>query len=295
MLNTTRLRILREVAARGSIAAASEALFLTPSAVSQQMSSLERELGVSLLERTPRSVRLTDAGTRLVAHAERILADCEEAVADLASMEGDVAGVLRVSAFPTAMQALVVPALGVLRERYPALTVLVDDLEPHESMPALKSGQLDIALSHEYSIQPPFADPGIERYDLLREPMLLALPAAHPLAGKPAHLSDFAEERWIVGREATFCRDAVLRACGICGFEPRMELQSNDFRVIGAAVAAGLGVALLPSIADMRGIEGLAVGEIVEPKLERQVFAAVRAGSGGAPAVRALLGVLGAA
>jgi DNA-binding transcriptional LysR family regulator len=293
MLNTNRLKILREIAARGSIAGAAEALWLTPSAVSQQMSALEREMGVALLERTPRSVKLTDAGTRLVEHAEVILADCEAAVADLAALDGVVSGILRVSAFTTAMQALVVPALAVLRDRYPRLTVLVDDLEPHEAMPALKSGRIDVAFSHEYSIQPAFSDPGIERHDLLREPMMLALPAAHPLAGKPARLADFAEEHWIVGREGTYCHDMVVRSCNACGFEATVEMQSNDFRVIAAAVAQGLGVALVPSIADLRALDGLSLNEVVEPKIERQVFAAVRAGSSGGPGVSAMLGALG--
>lgn len=292
MLNLTRLKILREVAERGTIAAAAEALWLTPSAVSQQMSALEREVGKQLLERTPRSVRLTDAGRRLVRHAERILADCEAAVADLAALSDDVTGILRVSAFTTAQQALVVPALAILAERYPQLTVLADDLEPHEAMPALKSGQLDMAFSHEYNIQPPMADPGVERHDLLTEPMLLALPSAHPSAGKPVRLADFTDESWIVGREGTYCRDMVLRACNQCGFEATVGMQSNDFRVIAVAVAAGLGVALLPTIADLRGVGGVTLSPIADPKLERRVFAAVRAGSSESPAIAAMLEAL---
>jgi DNA-binding transcriptional LysR family regulator len=184
-------------------------------------------------------------------------------------------------------------ALARLRQRYPELTVLVDDLEPHEAMPALKSGQLDLAFAHEYNIQPPFADPGIERHDLLTEPMRLALAASHPRAGKPARLADFADEHWIVGREGTYCHDMVVRSCNACGFEARIEMQSNDFRVIAAAVVAGLGVALVPTIADLRGLEGLSLNEVVEPKLERRVFAAVRAGSAEAPGIRAMLGALG--
>ncbi|MDO9174219.1 MAG: LysR family transcriptional regulator, partial [Actinomycetota bacterium] len=171
-LNTTRLRILREIAARGTISAAAEALWLTPSAVSQQMSALEREVGVQLLERTPRSVRLTDAGTRLVAHAEKILAECETALADLESQTGRVTGTVRVSAFSTAAQAFLLPALQLLRDRAPSLTILANDLEPHESMPALKSGHLDLVVSHEYNMTPPYSDPGIDRTDIVTERML---------------------------------------------------------------------------------------------------------------------------
>lgn len=291
-LNTTRLRILREIAARGTISAAAESLWLTPSAVSQQMSALERELGVQLLERTPRSVRLTDAGVRLVAHAERILADCEAAVADLESQSGHVSGTVRVSAFATAAQAFLLPALQALRGRYPALTVQATDLEPHESMPALKSGQLDLVVSHEYSVLPPYADPGVDRTDLLTERMLLALPSTHPLADKSSRLADFAGERWIVGQEATFCRDAVTRAANLAGFEPIIELQFNDFRVIANAVRRGLGVALVPRIADLRGIQGLSLRALDEPRIERTIFAAVRKGSAEAPGISAVLGAL---
>jgi DNA-binding transcriptional LysR family regulator len=293
MLNTTRLRILREIAARGSISAAAEALWLTPSAVSQQMSALERELGVELLQRTPRSVRLTDAGIRLVAHAEKILADCEAAVADLEAHNGLVSGVVRVSAFATAAQAFLLPALAILRDRSPGLRVHATDLEPHESMPALKSGRLDLVVSHEYNLLPPYSDPGVDRFDILTERMLLALPADHPCANSPvARLSDLAEERWIVGQEATFCRDAVVRAAHLAGFEPIVDLQLNDYRVIASAVRRGLGVALIPRIADVKGIPGLSLRALEEPRLERTIFAAVRKGSAESPGVAAVLSAL---
>ncbi len=291
-LNTSRLRVLREIAERGSISAAAEALWLTPSAVSQQMAALEREVGVALLERTPRSVELTDAGRLLVARAERILAECEAAVADLESIGGTVTGTVRVSAFPTAAQAFLVPALARLRRSHPSLTVLATDLEPHEAMPALKSGQLDVVISHEYNLLPPYSDPGIERTDLLTERMLLALPATHPLADAPARLADFARERWIVGREATFCRDAVVRAAHLAGFEPIIEFQSNEFRVIAEAVRNGLGAALIPRVADLRGIRGLSLRALEEPRLERTIFSAVRSGSGTAPGISAVVDAL---
>ena len=292
VLNTTRLRILREIAARGTISAAAAALWLTPSAVSQQMSALEREVDAQLLERSPRSVRLTDAGKRLVGHAERILAECEEALADLESQTGRISGTVRVSAFSTAAQAFLLPALQLLRERFPTLTVQATDLEPHESMPALKSGQLDLVVSHEYNVTPPFANPGIDRSDIVTERMLLALPSSHPLADKSARLADFANERWIVGQEATFCRDAVIRAAHLAGFEPVVEIQMNDYRVIANAVRRGLGVALIPRIADLQGVDGLSLRALEEPRLERTIFAAVRKGSAENPGISAVLGAL---
>jgi DNA-binding transcriptional LysR family regulator len=292
MLNTTRLRILREIAEHGSIVAAAESLWLTPSAVSQQVASLEREVGMPLLERTARSVRLTDAGVRLVEHAERILADCEAAVADLEGLRGQVTGTLRVSAFPTAAQALLVPSLVGLRERFPSLTILATDEEPHEAMPALKAGRLDLVISHEYSLLPHYSDPGVETSHLLTERMMLIVPASHPKANGRAVLTDYAAERWIVGREATFCRDLVVRAANMAGFEPMIEMQSNDFRVIGAAVRKGLGVALVPRIADLRGMDGLSLRALDDPVVERVIFAAVRKGSSTSPAIAAVIDAL---
>lgn len=291
-LNTTRLRILREIAARGTISAAAEALWLTPSAVSQQMSALEREVGCELLERTPRSVRLTDAGSRLVAHAERILSECEAAVADLEALSGEVTGTVRVAAFTTAQHHFLLAALQLLRERYPALAVRVTDLEPHLAMPALKSGAFDLVVAHEYNLHPPYVDPGADRVDILTERMMLALPADHPLAEKSSRLADFANERWIVGPDGTSCREAVIMAANIAGFEPHAELQFEDYRVIAEAVRRGLGVALIPRIADLRGIDGVSLRALDDPRVERTIFAAVRKGSGGAPGVSAVLEAL---
>lgn len=289
MLNPTHLRTLREIASRGSIAAAADALWLTPSAVSQQMSSLEREVGQRLLERTPRSVRLTQAGVRLVSHAERILADCEAAVSDLEALANGVVGDVRVSAFPSAAQAILVPALAALRIQHPDLAVLANDLEPHEAMPALKVGDLDVVLSHEYTTMPSYSDPGLERIDVLVEPMYAALPANHALAGAPVLLSDLSHEHWIVGRDATFCRDCVIRAANTAGFEPHIEFETNDFRVLASAVAAGLGVALLPAIADIEGLAGIALQPLAGSPIERRIFIAIRKGSRTAPLVSAVV------
>jgi DNA-binding transcriptional LysR family regulator len=238
-------------------------------------------------------VSLTDAGMRLVSHAEKILADCEAAVADLEAHNGLVSGVVRVSAFATAANAFLLPALALLQDRSPGLTVHATDLEPHESMPALKSGQLDLVVSHEYNLLPPYSDPGVDRFHILTERMLLALPAGHPLANAPVtRLADFAEERWIVGREATFCRDAVIRAAHLAGFDPIVDLQFNDYRIIASAVRRGLGVALIPRIADVHGITGLSLRALEEPRLERTIFAAVRKGSADSPGLAAVLSAL---
>lgn len=294
MLNTTRLRILREVAERGTIAAAAAALYLTPPAVSHQLAVLEREVGVPLLERTARSVRPTEAGRRLVERAEVILAECEAAVADAQATAATVSGLVRLSVFQTAAQSMALPALLALRRDHPALRVLTSDLEPVRAVPALKAGQLDIALSSEWDFVPVPADAGIDRHDLLSESAVALLPIGHPLSGGPVRLRDLLGEDWCIAHETASSRQAIYRVARSEGFEPRVVFESNYFRAIGSAVEAGLGVGIAPRMTDLRGLE-LAIVPIVEPKLERRIFAAVRKGSGRAPAIRAVLDALATA
>ncbi len=291
MLNTTRLRILREVAARGTITAAAEALYLTPPAVSHQLATLERELGVPLLERTGRSIRLTDAGKRLVEHAETILAECERAIGDVTAFSEEVSGTIRVSVFQTAAQAIALPAFSALARRYPKLELQARGLEPVNALPALRAGQLDVALSHDWDFVPMPADPSTDRYDLVEEPIMVLLPLAHPLARGSVRLHDLADEAWCVAHESAASRQAFDRVAQAAGFEPRIFLESNYFRAIGAAVEAGLGVGLAPAMTDLRGLQ-IAIRPLVEPTMRRRIFAAVRSGSGNVPAIRAVLDAL---
>lgn len=287
-LNTTRLSILREVADRGTITAAAEALYLTPPAVSHQLATLEREVGIPLLERTARSVRLTGAGKRLVAHSQIILANCEAALADVATFAEEISGSVRISVFQTAAQSIALPALAALARRYPALDLTIRELEPFRALPALRAGQLDIALSHEWDYVPRVEDPAISRYPLLSEPIVVLLPAGHPLAGGPVRLRDLAREHWCVAQEDATSRKAVERVARSAGFEPKIVLESNYFRALGSAVEAGLGVGIAPAMTDMRGLD-IVMQPLIEPSMERRIFAAVRAGSGESPTLRTVL------
>ena len=291
ILNTTRLRILREVAARGTIAAAAKALYLTPPAISHQLRVLELEVGVPLLERTARSIRLTDAGLRLVAHAEVILAECETALAEVHLLVEQVTGTVRLSVFQTAAQTFALPAVARLRTRHPQLDVLISEMEPVRALPALKAGELDVALSHEWDFVPVPTDPGIERHDLFTEPIVALLPRDHRLATGPVRLRDLADERWCVAQESASSRQAVERVANSAGFEPRVVFESNYFRAIGSAVEAKLGVGVAPALTDLRGLD-IAVLPLIEPQMKRLIFAAARKGSGGSPAIAAVIGAM---
>ncbi|GAB4291593.1 MAG: LysR family transcriptional regulator [Coriobacteriia bacterium] len=292
MLSVHRLHLLREIASRGSIAAAAEALFLTPSAISQQMATLEREVGAPVLERKGRSVRLTDAGRRLVGHAERVLAVLEEAEADVAAVSGGLAGPLRTCAFPSAARRLLVPALAELSARHSALEITMVDLEPDESLPALKSGELDVVVTHEYDHLPEPEDPGIERVPLLTEPMYLAMPASDPRAGGPVAMLDLRDDAWVVGRDNTAFLDVVVRVANEAGYEPRVSVHSNDYLVILEAVSAGLGVALITPLMIIGEYDGVTFTRLTDTTVHRRVVAAIRRGSSRRPAVSAALAEL---
>ena len=184
MLDVRRLRVLRELAARGTIAATADALGYTAPAVSQQLAALEREAGVALLEKNGRGRRLTPAGEDLVARTEGILRQLEAAEAALERTTTHVAGVLRCAAFASAHRILLPRAIAALAAGHPDLRVTTRDMEPEESLPALKLGELDVVLAQEYAFAPNPADPALERTDLIDD-VRARRAARRPPAGRP--------------------------------------------------------------------------------------------------------------
>lgn len=294
MLNVNRLRMLREVAGRGTIAAAAEALYLSPSAVSQQMAVLEREAGVSLLERVGRGVRLTGAGECLVEDTEVILAAIERAEAGLVDASQGLVGHVRVSAFPSAARGVLIPALVSLRDDHPNLRISMIDLEPEEALPALKARELDVALTYEWDLLPSLQDPGVERERLFSEQVFLALPALHPLAhdGRTVSMAELRSDQWIVGRDSTSMLEFVRAAARRLGFEPPTDFHSMDIDVILAAVGAGLGVALVPPLALVYDTPAVAIRPVADLDLHRTTWAVIRRGSGFHPGIAAVLDAL---
>jgi DNA-binding transcriptional LysR family regulator len=292
MLDVRRLRVLRELAARGTIAATAEALGYTAPAVSQQLQALEREAGVELLERNGRRRRLTPAGEELVARTEDILRELEAAEAALERTSTHVAGTLRVAAFASAHRTLLPRAIAQLAREHPDLRVTTRDLEPEDSLPALKLGELDLALAQEYGFAPAPKDPALERTDLLEDVVNLALPADHALAGAgPVAIADLEAEPWVAGASGTFCHDVVIHSAHQAGYEPRIAHVTNDFQVSYALVAANAGVALVPELAGPPP-PGVVLKAVAGAPPFRRIYAAIRAGSAERPAVAALLAAL---
>jgi DNA-binding transcriptional LysR family regulator len=292
MLDVRRLRVLRELAARGTIAATAEALGYTAPAVSQQLAALEREAGVALLEKNGRRRRLTPAGVELVDRTEGILRELEAAEAALEATTTQVAGVLRCAAFPSAHRTLLPRAIATLARRHPDLRVSTRDMEPEDSLPALKLGELDLVLSQEYAFAPNPPDPALERTELLEDPVRVALPASHPLAAEErVDVAALAGEPWIAGREGSFCHLVVIHSTRAAGYEPRPAHITNDFDVAYALVEAGAGVGLVPELAGPPP-PGVVVRATTGAPPSRRIYAAVRAGSGARPAVAAMLTAL---
>jgi DNA-binding transcriptional LysR family regulator len=218
MLDVRRLRVLRELAARGTIAATADALGYTAPAVSQQLQALEREAGVELLERNGRRRKLTPVGEELVARTEGILRELEAAEAALERTTTHVAGVLRCAAFASAHRVLLPQAIAALATRHPDLHVTTRDLEPEDSLPALKLGELDLALAQEYAFAPNAKDPALERTDLLEDRVNLALPAGHPRAtDEEVAIEALEEEPWIAGKVGSFCHLVVIHSARQAG------------------------------------------------------------------------------
>jgi DNA-binding transcriptional LysR family regulator len=291
MLGVWRLQLLREVARRGTIRAAAEAMSITPSAVSQQLRILEAEAGVPLLERKGRLVRLTDAGEMLVRHAETITAAITAAESELAATQHEIAGTLRVAAIPTAARAVLPAAIASLGRAHPRLRLMLRDLETAESLPALAADEVDLAVVDEYDEATRIREPGIELLDLLTEPLLVALPPDRPAGDGPVPLASLQDEAWIMDTEDSGICRALVRACRRAGFEPHVRSNCRDYSVIIALVEAGLGVAMLPGLA-LRDRPIRATVALVDPPLERRVRIAVKPERRAHPAVAAMLTAL---
>ncbi len=291
MLNVNRLRILREVARRGSFSAAADELSYTQSAVSQQIATLEAETGMTLLERRPRGVSLTAAGQTLVGHAEGILAGLDAAETAMASIAGLRGGRLRMASFPTAGATLMPLAIATFRTRYPEVELTLAEGEPEQIAPRLRAGDLDLALLFEFDESPLPDD--IARIELLEDPLFLALPRDHPLAGRrKLRLQDLREEAWVQTSSSSPCARHVVRSCHAAGFEPRVSFESDDYQTVQGLVAAGVGVALIPELALTVLREDIAIRALSPHPPVRQVIAATPPGARLLPAAPAMLAVL---
>jgi DNA-binding transcriptional LysR family regulator len=304
MLDVRRLRVLCEVSRQGSFSGAAGALGYTQPAVSRQIALLEAEVGTTLVRRVPQGAVLTDAGRLVVERGEAVLArlgDIEDELKALAGLDG---GRLRLASFSSAAGAIVPPAIAGFRERYPRVELSIAMADPIDSLPRLRAGELDLALSHDPSCgRPPAAGPvtvngsdgeaGLELVHLFDDPMYVAMPAGHRLAAaSPLRLEDFAEEPWMLATTQT-CPDSRLftRACHEAGFEPRIAFQNDDYQAILGFVAAGVGVAMVPDMVTRSVRDDVMVRDLEPAAPPRPIMAVLPSGYV-SPAATAMVEVL---
>jgi DNA-binding transcriptional LysR family regulator len=309
MLDLHRLRLLREFAARGSIARTAAVLGYTPSAVSQQLAALEREAGTALLDRTARRAELTDAGRRLAGHAERILAMVEEAETDLSTEAQEPAGRVVATAFPSAAVAFA-PALARSLRAHPRLTLVLRQTPAREGLRQVRSGEVDVAIVDDWTgrMAEEIESGGslLTCDHLIRDQLVLVLPRTHPAAvddsgasggsGAPVDLRALRHEPWLAAPAGEPSRQAVDRLLAAVGVAPPVLSEFEGMSTIVSLIVRGIGIAILPRLAVAAAERRVTVRDLPHGlDLVRDVHAVARTASVRRPSVAVILAALHAA
>ena len=292
-LNPWRLKLLSQLDTLGTVRAVALAANLSASSVSQQLAVLEAETRTHLLERTGRRVRLTPAGLILARRARAILDHMDTVEAELRSLGEEPAGLVRLGAFQSAIHTLAVPAVTRLARTHPHLDVELVQLEPHESMPALRGGDADIIITTTDFVELPLG-PDLDIVPLAADPIVLVVPPDHPAAARgPADLAAYAGEAWAFDMPQSYMANLATRLCRQSGFEPRVVCRFSNYMMTLQHIEAGLSIALLPGLAvDPR--YRVATRELAAP-VTRTITAAIRRGVPPRAAVSLVLDALRAA
>jgi DNA-binding transcriptional LysR family regulator len=287
-LDVARLRVLREVGLRGTIAGAARSLGLTPSAVSQQLAQLEREAGTALVDRSPRGAVLTGAGRALSARAGEVLDVLAAARADLDRVAGSIAGPVAVAAVASAAGTFVSAAVTDLREQHPGIEVTVEVSEPSGALELVLTGDADLAVVDEYDYVPLARPDFVVARELRIERLVLVTAPGWSGPARPA-LVQLADADWVMPPEDAACGLAVRSACRAAGFEPRVRWTSDDMLVLARAVADGHGIAVLPELAVASDAAAIEVRRLRQPALQRRLRAVARASALTRPVVSTVL------
>ena len=281
-----RLRALVELARCGTMAAAAEALFLTPSAVSQQIAQLEEEAGVKLTERVGRGVRLTPAGQALVGYAERVMVVLDEARSELAVLRREIAGELRVAAFPSIASAVLPDTVKALQRVFPRLEIILEESEPIDGLAALRSWRADAALIDDLSIVVGEKQESIGVVPLADDVLYVAVSADHAFANRASlSVADLRHETWAIDSTSSVFGDFIANLCRRAGYEPRINAKCRGFEMVGAMVASGCSVSIVPGLRLVRPPAGVAWIKL-KPEVRRKIYVAYRRGERNNPAIR---------
>jgi len=255
MLDSRKLRMLSELDRLGTVGAVAKQLHLSAPGISMQLSTLEREVGVTLTEKQGRRIALTPAGRLLAQHGHRIVDMLQLAETEVAALREGAAGTYSLAAFPSAARTLVAHTWSrLLQEPEQDLRLRLTECEPQDALAGLTKGAYDLAVTHSYSNMAPADDTSLVATRILSEPVWLATrdddPAITGLAASSdaVDLAHFATHDWVLPHERWSCHQMAQRACGLAGFSPRRVAEASDFSVILELVAAGAGVALVPQL-----------------------------------------------
>lgn len=286
MFELRRLRLLHELALRGTISGVAAALAYSPSTVSQQLAQLEREAGVSLLEPDGRRVRLTAQGRLLATHAARALELDEAARAELSSSQ-HIQERLRIAVMPTAAEALVPPALTLLAERMPGLQLEMVEMAPEEGLFELQARTFDLVVAEQYAGHTRELRDGIDRTLLGLDPVRLAVPPN----SSATSLADLRDHAWAMEPRGAAVREWAVQQCRAAGFEPDVRFEATDLIAHARLVAAGHAAAMLPDLVWTGDRASVRLLELPDSPV-REIFAATRSSSTGDGAVAAVLAAL---
>lgn len=278
-----KLRSLREVAQRGTVTAAAEALGYTPSAVSQQLASLEIEVGVPVLERRGRNVVPTDAGRLLVEHADAVLGALERAESAIAELHGEPVGPVRIASLASAAATIIPVALRSALAEHPGLEPQVAVHPLDENIRELRLGGIDIAIEQTYDFAPHDLFEDLERTVLLEEPLLLLSPAADPRD----HVADAGDLLWVASPATSACGRSTRAISGRAGICPRFAFETEDHFATVRLVSAGLAVAIVPSLAMQHRPKDVHVA--VVPDAHRTISVVTRPAARRRPAITAMV------
>jgi len=286
--DAVRLATLVHVARHGSLTGAARVMGVTTSAVSQQMSALEVDCGVRLIDRQSRGVTLTGAGVVLLERAEEVIRQLDETGATMAQLSGELAGPVRVASIASAAASIVLPAVQVLSRTAPAVTMSVTTLEPSASLDAVVDGTVDVALIDVYDHVPLALPSHLLVEEVLTEPLVLVGSRDADLPRRP-RLADLKDSSWVIPPAAAACGAATRHACRAAGFEPRVKWVTDDLLLLVAAVSRGEGLSLLPRRAVADSVAPVSMRRLASPALSRRMLLVTRQATGLRPIVRACL------
>ncbi len=288
-MDINKLAALRELALRKTMTEVAKKLHLSPSAVSQQIAQLEEEAGIDLIERRGRGVELTLAGERLVEHANRIFTQLESARAEMSYLKKEVAGKIRVAAFPSVAAAIMPSTFSSLSHLHQQLQIQFDEMEPEEALTALRGWQTDVALIDDLNTPPGLLDTNIAIIPLMEDVFNVVLPPAHWLSEKKKiSFSELTNEKWVIDTASMTYTDMLSAACSKAGFLPNIIARCKGIEVTIELIREGCGIAILPELRARQNLEGVVVRRVY-PEIRRKIFVVYRKSEKKNPLIRAFL------